>query len=266
MDDDQIHRVISDDGTEIAGRVRGYGPPLVMVHGGLGDGNPDATFMLPFLVEHFTCYLISTRGRGVSAEHPDHSRERQYEDLAAFVDGIGEPVSVFGHSSGATWVLGGAACAAAQCRAIALYEPAMPVSRPVISDEAYAEYCAAIAEGRDADALWIGVDDIIEPTDEERAFFSMPGVVELCAPLLPAGVRELPELNRPIEAASLQRLTMPVLLLEGTRSGDHFKATLRRLSEALNHAHVIDVMGAGHLGPITHPEAVAQELISFFKN
>jgi pimeloyl-ACP methyl ester carboxylesterase len=61
------------------------------------------------------------------------------------------------------------------------------------------------------------------------------------------GVRELPELNRPIETAALQRLTMPVLLLEGTRSSDHFKATLRLLREALNHAHVVNVMGAGHL-------------------
>ena len=36
---------------------------------------------------------------------------------------IGVPGCVFGHSSGAAWVLGGAARAAAACRAIALYEP-----------------------------------------------------------------------------------------------------------------------------------------------
>ena len=213
MGDKWVHRVASDDGTEIAGRVRGNGPPLVMVHGGLGDGNPDATFMLPFLVEHFTCYLISTRGRGVSAEHSDHSRERQYEDVAAFVEGIGGRVSVFGHSSGAVWVLGGAALAADACGAIALYEPALPVTGLVMSDEAYGRYCAAVTEGRLTDAFWIAVDEIIVPTEEERAFFSMPGVVELCAPLLPAGVRELPELNRPTETASLKRLSMPVLLL-----------------------------------------------------
>jgi hypothetical protein len=43
--DDRIHRVVSDDGTEIAGRLRRQGPPLVIVHGGLGDGNahPSAT-------------------------------------------------------------------------------------------------------------------------------------------------------------------------------------------------------------------------------
>jgi pimeloyl-ACP methyl ester carboxylesterase len=266
VDDDRIHRVVSDDGTEIAGRVRGNGPPLVIVHGGLGDGNPDTSFMLPFLVEHFTCYLISTRGRGVSAEHADHSRERHYEDLAAFVEGIGEQVSVFGHSSGAVWVLGGAARAAAACRAIALYEPALPVTRPVLSEEAYARYCSAVTEGRLTDAFWIATDDVIVPTDEERALFSIPGVAELSAPLLPAGVRELPELNRPTDTESLKKLTMPVLLLEGTRSGNHFKDALRSLDETLDHARVVNITGAGHLGPMTHAEAVAQELVSFFKD
>jgi pimeloyl-ACP methyl ester carboxylesterase len=265
MDDQRIHRVVSSDGTEIAGRVRGDGPPLVLVHGGLGDGNPDTNFMLPFLAEHFTCYFMSTRGRAVSAEHSDHSRERMYEDVAAFVEGIGGSVSVFGHSSGATWVLGGAALAAATCRAIALYEPALPVTRPTVSDEAYAAMRTAVAEDRSTDAVSIALDEIIEVTDEERALFALPGVVELCAPILPVSVRELPELNRPVDTDSLERLTMPVLLLEGTRSGTHFKDASRHLDEKLDHARVIAITGAGHLGPLTHAEAVSQELISFLE-
>ena len=91
MDEDQIHVAVSNDGTKIAGRVQGQGPPLVLVHGGLGDGNVSWFFMLPFLVEHFTCYLLSTRGRGLSSDNADHSRERQerarllrWDELLAF--------------------------------------------------------------------------------------------------------------------------------------------------------------------------------------
>ena len=62
--------------------------------------------MLPFLVDHFRCFLMNTRGRGLSADNNDHSRERMYEDVVAFADSIGEPTILFGHSSGATWVLG----------------------------------------------------------------------------------------------------------------------------------------------------------------
>ena len=42
MTEKQIHRVNSDDGTEIVGSVQGNGPPLVLVHGAMGpcNGNP----------------------------------------------------------------------------------------------------------------------------------------------------------------------------------------------------------------------------------
>jgi hypothetical protein len=52
--------------------------------------------MLPLLVERFTCYLMSTRGRGLSGDNANHARERQFEDVAAFVQTIGEPARVFG--------------------------------------------------------------------------------------------------------------------------------------------------------------------------
>jgi pimeloyl-ACP methyl ester carboxylesterase len=262
--DDRIHRVISNDGTEIAGLIRGEGPPLVLVPGALGDGDPDTSFIVPFLVEHFTCFCMSPRGRGVSSEHTDHSRERQFEDVAAFVEGIGEPASAFGHSAGAVAVLGGAARAAHACRALALYEPALPTTRPVMHSDAYERYCAAVAENRITDAFWIAIDDVIEPTDDERALFSLPGVADLAAPQVALGVREIPETNRATDAESLKQLTMPVLLLEGARSGDHFRDAVRGLSEVLSQVRVVEITGAGHMGPVTHPQEVAQELVSFF--
>jgi pimeloyl-ACP methyl ester carboxylesterase len=103
----RVHRTISPDGTPIAGEVVGEGPALVLVHGGLGDGNPATNLLLQCLSERFTCFLVSTRGRGQSGDHADHSRERHYEDIATFADGIGEPAALFDHSSGATWSLGG---------------------------------------------------------------------------------------------------------------------------------------------------------------
>ena len=48
MNEGRVHRVVSDDGTEIAGLVRGQGPPLVLVPGAFGEGNPDMDFMQPF--------------------------------------------------------------------------------------------------------------------------------------------------------------------------------------------------------------------------
>jgi pimeloyl-ACP methyl ester carboxylesterase len=265
VDDDRIHRVVSDDGTEIGGRVRGQGPPLVLVPGGFGEGNPDMDFMQPLLVGHFTCYWMSPRGRGVSADSADHSRERGFEDVAAFVEGIGEPVSAFGHSGGAVGVLGGAGRAPAAFRAVALYEPPLPGTGPWASEELLVRLRSAVAEDRLTDAFWTFVDDIIVPTEEERTFFAAPGVAELIAPVMPVLVHEMSEAKRPIDTESLEKLTMPALVIQGTRSADHFKNPVRILSETLALARLVEIAGAGHMGPATHAEAVAGEVVSFFE-
>jgi hypothetical protein len=96
----RIHRAVSADGTEIAGRVHGQGAPLVLVTGGPGDGETSWRSLGPFLSEQFTCYCMSTRGKGLSADHSDHSVGRRVQDITAFVDSIGKPVRLTGHSSG----------------------------------------------------------------------------------------------------------------------------------------------------------------------
>lgn len=258
----RLHRTVSPDGTPIVGEVVGEGPALVLVHGGLGDGNPAMNLLLPFLGASFTCFLLSTRGRGQSGGHADHSRERHYEDIATFMDGIGEPAALFGHSSGATWSLG----VASRCPALsgmALYEPALPVTRAVISEHDYERFVAAVDAGRVAEAALISIDAVVEPTDEERAIFESP-IAELTGPVLPSAVKELPELNRPADLSSLARIRVPLALFQGARSGDHFRQAVRLVQEHVPHSRVIEIEDAGHLGPMTHPSAVADELVNFF--
>src|ERR1044071_5380874 len=122
MSEDRILRAVSADGTEIAGRVRGRGPALVLVHGGIGDGDVAWKPMLPYLTDRFTCYLPSTRGRGLSSDNPDHSPPRLEEDVTAFVDSIGEPACVVGWAGSGAWVLG-AAARSGSVAAVAAYEP-----------------------------------------------------------------------------------------------------------------------------------------------
>ena len=98
--DDRIHRAISTDGTEIAGRVHGHGPPLILVHGAPHDGDIAWEALVPYLTDGYTCYLPSTRGRGLSDDNPDHSPPRLQEDVNAFVDSIGEQVCLVSWSAG----------------------------------------------------------------------------------------------------------------------------------------------------------------------
>ena len=265
MSENQIQIAASTDGTKIAGRVQGQGEPLVLVHGGLGDGDVSWLFMLPFLVEQFTCYLMSTRGRGRSGDNADHSRERQFEDVAAFVQSIDEPVWVFGHSSGALWALGGAALAVAHVNGVALYESPLPAAEPLITNDQFERVSAAVNKGRLSEAAQITTSEIIGLHPDEQALFEAPGVADRVHAILPVALLEFPEVNRPLDVAVLERLTMPVLLLHGTRSRPHFTDATRHLAERLNDVRVVEIAGAGHIGPLTHAEAVAREMVDFFR-
>lgn len=122
MSENRIHRAISADGTEIAGRVHGQGPPLVLFHGAPHDGDLAWEALVPHLADHYTCYLPSWRGRGLSGDNPDRSPPRHEEDATAFVDSIGKPVFLAAWSAGVRTALGAAANSDA-VTAVAVYEP-----------------------------------------------------------------------------------------------------------------------------------------------
>jgi pimeloyl-ACP methyl ester carboxylesterase len=102
----------------------------------------------------------------------------------------------------------------------------------------------------------------VEPNDEDRAL--VESIADLAGPVLPSNVKELPELNRPADPAALARIRVPLALVQGSRTGDHFKQAHLLIREHVPQSRVIEVEGAGHLGPLTHPNAVADELVNHF--
>ena len=94
--------VISKDGTRIGFDREGQGPPVVLVDGamcyrGSGPMKPLAAKLAP----HFTVFTYDRRGRGESGDTQPWSIEREVEDIAALVREAGQPVYLYGISSGA---------------------------------------------------------------------------------------------------------------------------------------------------------------------
>src|SRR5918998_6394003 len=118
--------VTSEDGTRIAGWRSGEGPPLVLVHGTAADHSRWKP-VLPAFEERFTVYAVDRRGRGDSGDAEDYAIEREFEDVAAVVDTIGEPANLLGHSYGALCALE-AALLTPNVRKLVLYEPPMEVT------------------------------------------------------------------------------------------------------------------------------------------
>jgi len=274
MADDRIHRAVSADGTEIAGRVHGQGPPIVLVHGRPHDGDIAWEAMLPYLTDRFTCYLPSTRGRGLSADSPDHSPPRLQEDFNTFVDSIGGPVLLAGWSTGGPWALGVAAHGAGVA-AVAVYEPTViPVMQQVERDsllDMAKQMGVADREGRLQDAArsfhaWLG-------THEEMAALDADYLLR-CAAVIPAALRSIHqstsfEGSQPTDPEVLGKVSVPVLLLRGQRTlRDTFYADSELyVAENVGDPHLREPLpGLGHWAPILDPEPIVNEWIRFFES
>jgi pimeloyl-ACP methyl ester carboxylesterase len=265
------HRVVASDGTETVARVEGQGPPLVLLPAGPGNSETSWDPLLPTLAERFTCYVLNTRGRGASSNHPDHSPGRLAQDVAACTESIGRPVGLLELGT-SLWTLVAAEHATA-ITAVAAYEPGPDevMSADVASRfrHAFPRMGELLAEGRLADAAhaFLEQSDVLY-NDTELAHGAPSDFWLAAAPNLPVFLYEQRLLSEaepgPTSPETLGGVDVPVLLLAGSASRPWFADSVRYVAEHLKDVRMAEITDAGHFGPHTHPEAVAEELIRFF--
>jgi pimeloyl-ACP methyl ester carboxylesterase len=142
-----IETIPSKDGTRIAYQHSGVGPPLILVHG-TGGSHVRWASVLPALEPHFNLYAIDRRGRGESGDAASYAIEREFEDVAALVEAIGQPVYLLGHSYGGIGALE-AALLTQHIRKLVLYEPPIPSPGiPVYPDGLLDRLEALLAAGK----------------------------------------------------------------------------------------------------------------------
>ena len=271
MATERIHRATSPDGTEIAGRVHGQGPPLVLVHAGLGDSDLDCGELASLLSDRFTCYLPSTRNRGLSGHSDDTGVERPVEDVVAFVESIGEPAGVATWSGGALTVLGAAQRTAA-VSAVAVHEPLV---FELLDEEGNASLEAAIAhmaglaeQGRLTEAARDWMTDWAN--DEEMAALEASGYFEAVGRYVPvllglAAAFAEADGPSPTDPSELARITAPVLVLQGSQTTRRWLVdSVRHVAEHVPSAQVRVVPGTGHSSMPAQPNKLADELAPFF--
>ena len=271
MTEERIHRAVSADGTEIAGRVHGQGPPLVLIHGAPHDSDLAWEALVPHLADRFACYLPSWRGRGLSADSEDHTAPRHEEDATAFVDSIGGSVYVAGWSAGVLAALG-AAVNSDSVAAVALYEPTVI---PVMREEdladlvaTFQQVSAAAADGRLADAArafhrFVASDDELAALDADYYERSGTAFSPLLRTVQASQTYEGPQSTDP---EAMARISVPVLLLRGqqTRRATFYADTERYVAEHVADPNVLELPDVGHFAPALAPDPVAEALVSFF--
>ncbi|MFE6667173.1 alpha/beta fold hydrolase [Streptomyces sp. NPDC057697] len=116
-----MDKIPSRDGTMIAHRHRGEGPPVILVGGSLGTAATDAP-LARLLAPRFHVVTYDRRGRGSSGDSSPYAVEREIEDLAALVAVVGGRASVFGTGAGGALALE-ARAAGLPVDLLAVYEP-----------------------------------------------------------------------------------------------------------------------------------------------
>lgn len=224
----------------------------------MGDG---VSFVAPDMLSH---------GRS-----PDWDRQGDYQDrcVAAIAPLLEGPMDIIGHSFGGLIALRLAVQYPERVRSLTMIEP---VFFSVAQQDAPAEVAAHDAEAGPFVAAMRAGDDALgarlfnrmwseggPPWDElpettRTAMTRSIHVVEACRPAVFDDVAGL------LQPGVLDRVTCPVLLLMGGRSQPIIKVVndglVRRLPNAMG--RVVD--GAGHMVPISHPDATAAEITALF--
>ena len=252
------HSVTSADGTRIGLLTAGEGPALLLVHGGMGcieSWQP----LWGRLTSRWRVTAMDRRGRGTSGDTGPHDLAREYQDIAAVAASLG-PVDVFAHSIGATCALGAAASGAA-VRRLALYEPPGPQTAP---KEWRDRVTALIADGKPGPAMvsflremGMSATQIDELKNAPRDYDVLP----LVSATMPREALALATVDVTALAAAV---TVPVLLLLGSRSPAWARDITGALADVLPQSTLAALDGQGHDANDSAPELLADRLAGFF--
>ena len=258
----QIETIISKDGTRIAYRRGGEGPPLVLVHGTAANHGRWSP-VLPALEERFTIYAIDRRGRGGSGDGRGYVIEREFEDVAALIDSIGEPVNLLGHSYGALLALE-ATLLTPNIRKLVLYDPGIEAGEEIYPSEVI-ERLEALLEAGDRDG-------VVATTMREVAGLPPETVEHLRT--LPvwqtrvAAAHTIPRELRAVKAYGFdperfRDLGVPTLLLSGGTSPAALRKAAEAVDGALPDSRIVVMPGQGHAAMDTGTDLFTAEVLHF---
>jgi pimeloyl-ACP methyl ester carboxylesterase len=125
------------------------------------------------------------------------------------------------------------------------------------------------ADGRSTDAARPWADLVFN--DEETVALESAGYLEAVGRYVPVLLDDIEQAMRfggpdPADSAILDRISAPMLVLHGPGTRPFFTAAVEHVSDHVSTARKQQISGAAHAAPLTHPEALAEALTTFFSS
>lgn len=235
--------VRSADGTAIAYERVGSGPALVIVDGaGCYRANGPARPLAAHLASAFTVVTYDRRGRGDSHDTDRYAVEREVEDLAAVVDGVGGSAVAHGISSGALLLLQAAAVGVDLPR-LSVFEPPIGLEGEQAADAAFTDELARlVADQRHREAVEVFLGSVGVPPEVVEQMGPAREAIEAVAPTL---VYDCLVSNR-VSLDTVARVTAPTLVVDSTGSTDELSAWTAAVLGALPRGEHRSLPGQWH--------------------
>ena len=260
-----MKKVISRDGTQIAYDSTGHGRVVILVLGAL-NSRKSGSKLAKLLASRFTVISFDRRGRGDSTDTAPYSPEREVEDVAALIGAVGEPVYLYGHSSGAALALESAIKLRKNVRKLAIYEVPYAVNAKERKDAStyYKALKKLLDSGRRGDAVALFVRSVGVSAKQVAALKRLPmwrGLVRM-APTL-AYDSEVLGKGHSLPAARLSRLTVPTLVMHGGAGAPSMRDAAQAISKVIPKAKLRTLAGQTHG---VSPKVLAPVLAEFFSS
>jgi pimeloyl-ACP methyl ester carboxylesterase len=249
----------SADGTSVRAFDEGRGPVILVLHGGMDDGqswsNVAARLSRRFRVVrlHRRQYRLDiTTGSPCSiAQEVDH--------VLAVPKLIDQPALVVGHSSGGVVALEAMAASPSSFAGAVLYEPPVVIGPP-LGGEALGRARAELAAGRPGRAMAIFLRDIVRVPP---LFAWMAGVFVAIRPrwraFVPCQLDDAEAIDQlGVRLDAYARIEVPTVLLGGDRSPAHLGERLDALQRVMPCCERVVMRGRGHDAHLRAPDELAR--------
>jgi pimeloyl-ACP methyl ester carboxylesterase len=255
------------EGLRISYERAGAGPPVVLVHGFVGDGQATWSRQLADLSDEFTVLAWDAPGAGGSSDPPEWFRISDYADcLATFVRAVGFPEA---HLVGLSF--GGAL-------ALATYERHRSLPCSLVLVGAYAGWAGSLPPEEVDERLRLSLR-LAELPPEELADALLPSMFSANAPA--AAVAEFIASLRAVRPAGflamarssaeadlrpmLSDVDVPTLLLSGDQDVRAPLAVAEAIHTGVAGSRLVVMPGVGHVSSVEAPELVTREIRGFLR-
>ena len=189
--------------------------------------------------------------------------EREFEDVAAVIEAIGEPVFLLGHSYGAICTLE-ASLLTDKVRRLILYEPPIPTGLPLYPP-AVPDRIQALVDAGDPEAgLEMLLREIVRMQDSELQRYRALPIWKVRVQLAPTIPRELVvDRGYRFQPERFASFAIPTLLLVGGDSPPAFRQATDAIAAALADVRVAVMAGQRHVAMDSAPELFLAEVGKF---